>query len=504
LLLVFVTACDKNLLDVTDENRLSQDVFWQNADEANRAIIGAYSPLAIQLYWGRMMILFTVYRSDAVNPVNNKGVITDATNFDTPPSFPRLAEIWGEIWKPIFRANNILENVPQIEDPNFSAEQRNNILGEARFLRALQNFYLITMFRNVPLITKPAESLDEIRQAPAAPEEVWQQIITDLKEAQNLLPQSWGDANMGRATSGAATALLGKTYLYRSGIEGVNEYGAAATEFKKIIDAGNYALMANHADNFGNDKENNQESLFEIQHDDVTIGWTGGDTPNDLRAAAWEPDLAPPGFTSQAGMLVNSWVKDAFLAEKTVDGAIDPRAFSTLLWNEEGVMIYEKTFQEGFAANLDLLGIRKYLDFRSGKAQSDFGFGGQASTINWRLIRYSDVLLMYAEAENEANGGSAAALAALNEVRQRANMPVRTTTDQNTLRQQIRDERVLELIFEGDRYLDLLRWGLVPTAITDELKSNTGGSKYQAGREYLPIPSIEINTNKLYPQNPGY
>lgn len=111
---------------------------------------------------------------------------------------------------------------------------------------------------------------------------------------------------------------------------------------------------------------------------------------------------------------------------------------------------------------------------------------------------------MFAEAENEANGGSVAALSALNQVRARANMPPRTATDQATLRQQIRDERVLELIFEGDRYHDLLRWGKIPEAITNDLKSNAGGSQYVPGREYLPIPQIEVDTNPLYPQNKGY
>ena len=83
-------------------------------------------------------------------------------------------------------------------------------------------------------------------------------------------------------------------------------------------------------------------------------------------------------------------------------------------------------------------------------------------------------------------------------------MPPRATADQATLRQLIRDERLLELVFEGDRYYDLLRWGMVPSAFTDELKSRAGGLQYQPGREYLPIPQIEIDTNPLYEQNEGY
>ncbi len=503
MILFAVTACDNDLLEVTDENRLNPDVFWETGAQAKLAIIGAYSPLANQFAWGRMMILHTMYRSDATNPIPFQGVTTDASNFSIQPTFGRMQEIWGEFWKTILRTNSILVEVPNIEDPNFSDADRNAILGEAHFLRAFQYFYLVTMFRNVPLITEPAASLEDVKNAPADPEQVWQQIISDLQMAQSLLPQTWDDANLGRATWGAATGLLGKTYMYRSGIENVNEYAQAATEFKKIIDSGVYSLMPNHADNFGSDQENNAESLFEIQHDDNTIGWNA-DSSNDLRAAAWEPDLAPPGFTSQSGMLVNSWVKDAFLAETTTGGETDPRAFSTIVYDYPGAMLYETPFAEAFANDLNTVTVRKYLDFRDGKTQSDFGFAGFPSVINWRIMRYADILLLYAEAENEVNGGSTAALDALNLVRARSNMPARVASDQATLRQQIRDERVLELMFEGDRYMDLLRWGLIPDAITDELKSNMGGSQYVPGREYLPIPQIEVDTNPLYPQNPGY
>lgn len=498
-----IPSCNEDLLEVTDQNRLNPEVFWQNGNQAKSAIIGAYSPLANQFGWGRMMNLFTTYRSDATNPIPFQGVTTDAANFSIEPTFGRLQEAWGELWKTILRSNTILVEVPNIEDPGFAEEDKNAILGEAYYLRAFQYFYLITLFRNVPLITEPAESIAEIKNPPAEPEQIWQLIISDLKVAQGLLPETWDDSNVGRATWGAATGLLGKTYLYRSGLDNTGEYAEAAAEFKKIIDSGLYELMPDHADNFGNDKENNAESLFEIQLDDNTIGW-GADTASDLRTAAFEPDLAPPGYTSQSGLLVNPWVRDAFLDEQTTDGQIDPRTFNTILWNEPGVMVYLDTFQEAFADKLDAVGVRKYLDFRAGKTQSDFGFAGSPSVINRRIIRYADILLMYAEALNEAEPNNPLALDALNEVRERSNMPIYTSSDQATLRQQIRDERVLELMFEGDRYLDLLRWGMIPEAITDELKSNMGGSQYRPGREYLPIPQVEVDTNPLYPQNEGY
>ncbi len=499
-----ITSCNEDLLEVQDQNRLNPDVFWRSGDDAQRAVIGAYSPLVGVHSWGRMMILHTVYRSDATNPIPFQGVTTDAANFSIEPTFGRLQEAWGEFWKTILRANTLLVQVPNIEDSTFSDTERNQILGEAHFLRAFQYFYLVTMFRNVPLITEPAATIAEIKNPPAEPEVIWQQIISDLKMAQSLLPEQWDEDNLGRATWGAATGLLGKTHLYRSGLENVDEYALAAAEFQKIMakEGSLYNLMPQHADNFGSDKENNMESLFEIQMDNNGSAW-GSDNAGSNHTAAFESDLSPPGFTSQSGMWVNTWVKDAFLAEQTTDATIDPRAFNTIAWNEEGVMMYENTFQEAFPANLDAVAIRKYLDFRTGKDQPQFG-GPNASVINFRIMRYADILLMYAEAQNEAVPNSPLALEALNKVRARSSMPLKTASDQATLRQQIRDERVLELLFEGDRYHDLLRWGMIPDVITNELKSNMGGSQYRQGREYLPIPQVEVDTNPLYPQNPGY
>ena len=194
LILFTVSSCNNEFLEPPNENELSPDTFWQSADDARKAIVGAYSPLSTVFGWGRMMILHTVYRSDVVDPYANQGVITDASNFSVNPNFARLNEIWGEFWKTIFRTNLILENVPTIKDANLSQEERNGILGEAHFLRAFQYFYLITMFRNVPLLTQPPVGLEEITAAPADPAAVWELIIADLQQAQSLLPAQWEGA----------------------------------------------------------------------------------------------------------------------------------------------------------------------------------------------------------------------------------------------------------------------------------------------------------------------
>ena len=335
---------------------------------------------------------------------------------------------------------------------------------------------------------------------------VWAQIITDLQSAQSLLPDSWEDKNQGRVTKATADAMLGKVYLYRQ------DYQNAKTELQKVIDNPNVGLTENYADNFREATENNQESLFEIQLvADGNGGW-GGDAAGLGKGAAFHPDIAPAGFTGQDGMRVNQWVLDLFLDERTTNGEIDPRAFVTLFFNTDettthagevfSATTYEnKTYEEVFPDDDRVWG-NKHLDIGEGYASSQ-AEGWHQSGNNLRLIRYADVLLMFAEAEFMVNGSSQAALDAINAVRARVDMAPHASITM----QDIEDERVKELSLERTRYYDILRWGKVVEYIVNkpELKSEAGGTgAYQPGREYIDIPQNEIDANPNFKNNPGY
>ncbi|PIB30415.1 hypothetical protein BFP77_04580 [Maribacter sp. 4U21] len=492
-----ISGCETDLLEQSNPNTLTPDIFWQSEADATAAIIGTYSPMSTIFYHGRIWYIVELALSDEIL---NAGGIGGALQFyDGNPNDGNYANTYAEMWKVIFRANLVLKNVPEIE---MDATLKDNILGEALFLRAMNYFVLVNHFRNIPLVTEPAGSLAETQQPQVEPSLIWEQIKEDLNTAITLLPVSWDENNKGRVFKGSASALLGKTHLY------LEEWTEASAEFKKLIngDYGTFDLTDNYGDNFNESTENNVESLFEIQFDKTgawTAGW-GSDVPSTARYSSMQFD-----FTNYR---MNPWVLDLFLRETTIDGQEDPRAKETLVWNYPGAEHFNGvSFTEKFAAEIaDFeadptlrrpVRAAKYIEPNGGGAVPAFNANGN----NKRIIRFADVLLMHAEAENEANGPNADAYASINRVRARVNMPpIPEGLSKEDFRQRVRDERVLELCNESQRPLDLLRWGLSPSRFEENPSFRLQAIRYVPGREYYPIPQIEVDTNPNMVQNPGY
>ena len=500
---MFITAslmgCDDDLLDQTNPNTLTPDIFWKTEADATAAIIGAYSPLSTIFYHGRIWYAMEIALSDEIWVTSDIG--TQAAIFNFQAGNGNFTNAFAEMWKVIFRANLVLQNVPNIE---MDAAYSDNILGEAYFLRALNYFVLVNHFGNVPLVTEPAGSLEETQQGPVAADLVWAQIKADLTAAIPLLPTSWDDNNKGRIMKGSASALLGKTHLYQE------EWGAASAEFKKLIDGtyGTFDLMQNYGDNFSETSENNIESLFEIQFDKTgawSAGW-GSDVPSTARYSSHDFDWA--------NAWMNPWVLDLFMQETTNGGKIDPRAKETLVWDYPGAEHFGPLFADKFASQLAdyaaepttvrrPVRVAKFINPNSGLPRAAFNSNGN----NKRIIRFADVLLMHAEAENEANGPTTAAYTSINRVRDRVDMPeIPVGLSKEAFRQRVRDERVLELCNESQRPLDLLRWGQIPSRFVDNPSFRNREIQYVPGRELYPIPQLEIDTNPNYAgkQNPGY
>lgn len=500
IMVVLLTVnCSKDDLDVTNPNALSTSSFWKTADDAEKGLVAAYGPLTTTQSWGRMLgAILTIHRGDDANAFSWNEVNGPGT-FTVTPNDGRVSEGWGELNAIVARANSVLFYVPDIE---MDEAQKKRILGEAAFLRGLAHFYLLNIWGNIPLINKPIEKLDDlyIEQSPQA--DVWASIISDCKLAQSSLPETVDAANVGRATWGAATALLGKSYLF------TKDWTNAATEFKKIIDKpALYRLVTNYQDNFMTATNNNAESIWELQYQsNVNASWGTSGTPNVGRGQAYEPDIAPPAYSSQGSISVNQWVFDAFMKQKTKDGQIDPRAYATMVWNYPGAKLYQDDFKtKMIGADLNRIWDRKYLNFdrESSLVPGSWWYASN----NRRMIRLADVLLMYAEAQNEATGPDATAYDAINRVRARANMPdITPGLSKDAFRTAVRDERVLELSLEGDRIFDLLRWGTMADVFMShpEYRSNSKGVFVKNRDEYLPIPFNDVSANPKIKQNPGY
>lgn len=501
---LITTGCGEDFLNQVNPNAVTPASFWKTAEDAEKGIFGAYSPFTNIWYYTRFEVFASDYRDDLVNGFNTSER-TAVGRFSGTPEANATRWVWSAMYQCISRTNEVLFHVPNIE---MDATLRDNILGEARFIRAYNYFRLINSWLNVPLILDPITEIEEptlITQA--APSEVWAQIEADLMEAQRLLPDSWAGDNVGRVTSGAAIGLLGQVYMYQS------KFAEAKTEFAKIMD-GRYELMANYADNFTEAAENNKESLFEIQLVADGNGAWGSDAPNRGKGAGYQADLAPAGFTNQDGMRINEWALDLFLDETTINGEIDPRAFVTLFWDTEDSTTYQgevlksrtyedKSYTEAYPNGDGSIYASKYLDWQFNGHTNSLDGGWHGSGNNLRILRYADILLMFAEAEFMLNGSTGTALDAINEVRARADMAPFTTITM----QDIEDERIKELSLERTRYFDLLRWGRVKERIVDnpQFKSESGGTDaYKPGREYIAIPQNEIDNNPNLNQNEGY
>src|SRR5213076_468326 len=474
-------------LDLTDPNEPSTDTFWQTPAQAVAGVNAVYNALENNGTYGRWLVFATDLRSD-IGMIQSPW--TDLSNFTkftfTSYDFEVNREIWQHHYEAIFRANQVIARVPGIA---MDATVRDRIVGEAKFIRALMYFNLVTLYGNVPLTTTPPTPTD--RPATASPAEVWGQIERDLTDARAALPQSYSGADVGRATWGAATALLGKTQMQQG------KWSAAAATLHEVIASGLYDLMPNYADNFTDRFENNKESLFEVQFGDRSFLSSGVRGLNISR-------MVGPCVPSYCDGRPTRWYFQQFQLDTTVTGQPDPRLDYTLYY-KGGSDVYGVANATYFKDDTTthnvredtLIFFKKYGEYYLGLPDQDWDAG-----INFRVIRYADVLLMEAEALNEL-GRTAEAYTFIDRVRARVTMPpLPAGLTQAEMRDRILRERMFELGLEGQRWADLARHGLITPALQAE---DTEFDFFVTGKsELLPIPQSEIDLNPNVKQNPGW
>lgn len=499
-LLFSANSCKKDFLELSNPNVQTSGSFWKTEADAVAGVNAIYQSLYYDGTFLRFAQCALDFRGDDAMSPSPWDVLSNTGSFKLFNNTIMQEWLWVAFYGGVTRANLAIANIPKIEIAD--ASLKNRLMGEAYFLRALHYYYLATFFRNIPLVLEPYQSADDYFPSQATPEATWAQIYKDFDEASKLLPDSHADPNVGRATRGAALAFLGKSYLMN------NKYTEAAARFKQVIDMGIYGLMPNYGDNFTEQFENNRESIFEIQFSrevgGTVLGWV--DAPysdwskTTARAITYAP--APFGWNDAAP---TAWVFQKFKEEKTVSGGDDPRLQATIYYDYPGATLYGQSFQSVYATDLGKIGVKKYGNGDSGRPdEKDWRSG-----INERLMRYSDVLLMYAECQNEL-GNTAEAAKYIQEVRDRATLPDReaefAALTKEQMRDRIADERLLEFVFEGHRFDDIVRWGWLsnPTKLAELKAHDPEFNSYVAGREYFSIPQLEIETNPNLKQNPGY
>ncbi|GAB3999432.1 RagB/SusD family nutrient uptake outer membrane protein [Spirosoma daeguense] len=492
-----LTACDRSL-DIVNPNQLTTQSFWKTGADALAGVNAVYSTThrgAIS----RWMPFYYIIRSDegrsqspATDIVNNMDqfLITDY-------NYGNATGIWNDNYIGINRANQVIDNVPNIQ---MDATLKNRYIGEAKFLRAMYYYHLVTLWGNVPLVLKTSVVGDKPASATSA--QVWAQIEKDLTEAAATLPTTYGSADLGRATKGAAYALLARAQMQQK------KYADAVTPLQWLVEGDGksiYSLMPNYRDNFLSTTENNKESVFEWQFQINPAEYTDDDTetPNQNYGTSLAQFFGPSGIGWSDGE-ASRWPTREFY-EKTTTGARDPRLAASFLYDSTDVrgpgftMIYGQTFTQRYGNDNKRVWFRK---FQNDATKNEEGY---RSPNNWRYIRYADVLLMYAEALN-ATGKTTQAYTYVDVVRQRAGLPTLTAAKpgltQAQFLTQLKHERVTELSGEGHRWNDLARWGDLGPELAPR---DPAFSTFVKGKsELLPIPQIDRDLNPNLIQNPNY
>jgi len=465
-----LAACKK--LDESPTSYITASQFYKTQSDAAAGITGIYSELTSdgseQPLYGREINFLADMTTDdlAAGPSAINPNVRALSSITYTPTDDRLQVIWRQLYTGISRANAAIDAIPTIQ---FDTTLRSRYVREAKFLRGLFYFNLVRFYGDVPLVLhNPADAsnLNSLKVNRTASATVYAQIIADLTDAQNL-PVSYTGSDIGRATGGAAKSLLVKVYLTQK------DWTDAISKAKEVINGNyGYALFPNYADVFNPATKNGVEHIFSAQ-----ISSNGGlGNSSTLMGANFA------GFVGNvpADIPADSSVYKQFSNTDTRKAV----TFYTSLTNPATGLVY----------NFPTFYLGKYVD------RSELSTPGQ-SNINFPVLRYADVLLMYAEALNEVNGPTADAYAALNQVRVRANTGTLTTgLSQNDFRDSLYSERRREFVQEAQRWFDLVRTGQLVQAVS-KVASKTNVST----KNYLfAIPQSEISLNPGLTQNPGY
>ena len=503
-------GCEKKL-DQINPNQQTNESFWLNAQDALHGVNAAYSTLIEDGTYMRMTPALSDARGDDVHSNSPWPVLGNMGRFSLGTADPSgYGWAYSDYYEGVNRANQVLANVPAI---NMDADLKNRVLGQAYFLRGFFFFQLVNFFGSVALPTSPAKSPKEFFVKQSTPEEGWAQVIADFTKAAGLLPVSYNTitgvdkGDVGRATKGAAMAYLGKAYLFNK------NFTDAATQFKAIIDLNAYSLVPNYADNFKEDTRDNAESIFEVQFSRNVGGsdasWGGEPAPGWGKTEGRAVTYGARGFGFTDIQPTLSSLAE-FEIEKTPTGQDDPRLDVTLYHNKPGLKLYGKLFSDVYANSpndLNDVFCAKY-ENGDGTYPDEFSLIWR-SAINQRLMRYADILLMYAECLNEA-GQTSLAYTYIQMVRSRVGLADLATVKPNLTQAQMRDqiahERYLEFSFEGKRFDDIRRWGWLQdaTKLADLKNRDPEFINYLPGRELYPIPQSEIDNNPGFKQNVSY
>ncbi len=487
---MFFVSCS-DMLDKNPLDQISSETFWTNEKEVNMALAGVYSRLYVATFNHDDAKTDVMAGESSAN--QSQAWVPIAQGSITSTSGSLINDIYNQCYQGISSCNFFLDNVDKAKDV---VPEANLIVykAEVHFLRALFYNELADTYGGIPLYTKSV-TIEEAKVKQSTKEEVVTQVLSDLDIAiANLPDKAYTD---GHAVKGSALALKARVLLYQS------RWAEAASTAKQVMDLGKFSIFSNYRTLFlATGQTNNPEIIFSTmylnpnQYSDLDIRWNWHGVVNprkelvdDYECTDGKPITSSPLYDPN-----NIW------------GNRDPRLAMTI-----------KSFSEASVVNSS--GKVVFFNY-NGQSASGFNpvkYGNwdaltcdysTKSEQDWIILRYADVLLMYAEATNEASGPNQSVYDAINAIRSRPGIgmpPLPTGLSKDQMREKIRHERRIELAMEGQRWSDIKRWKTAEAYINTLVDQGGVQRKFDPSKHYLmPFPQSEIDVNTNLVQNPGY
>ncbi len=522
---LFISSCNESsFLNLKNPNEATDQNFWRHKEDAESALAAAYTPLSWPLYgyYGGMAgwLNLNGRGDDIFNILNEEPPVWSVCTFQNAASTGY--NMFDALFRGIQRANVLLYHLDEVPAETISDEDRESIRGEALFLRAFQYYLLTTDYQEVPLRTLP--SGEDILMKPKATEaELWAQIEADLTQALNCgLPIKRKSDELGRVEQGAVVALLAKTYLTQG------KFDEAKIELEKLMTAPyTYELVANFEDNFKEDTEFNSESIFEINYAPLGTAGAWGDEGNATLGTFLPQFIGSVQTGGWFKIMPSAYAVSTFIQELRPAGSdtkFDKRMYATFFFNpaDYGDIVpntkwYGNQFSmddlwESCSAKLSPAAPKfPQINGEEGrfmlKKYTNYFLGGQDDTMgnnsgnNIRIMRFAEVLLMYAEVCVQT-GDYAQANEALKKIRDRAGLADKTFTA-DELMPEIMKQSLLEFVGEGQRFNNLKRWYNEPQKLQKLFieHEKQGARNFEAKHYYYPIPTSELITNTEMKQN---
>ncbi len=494
--------CKKSLIDPSNPNAYTLDSYFKNDNEMNQAVVATYGTFLHQGLWARdYYFIFDLLGYEAKNDAPMQGDLLQLAQYNFGNNQPQLSQLWASLYRMIFRSNVVIDRA-EVWQPTVPAEQqrKKQYVAEARFLKSYANLHLAFLYGDAPLRTSYDSTLANRYPSRTPVSEIWRTVEADLTLAIPDLPVSYPAAGLGRATQGAAIALLGKAYLYQK------KWAAAQTEFTKLTKAPfTYILSPNYLDVFSTTNQSNPENIFQVMNGvwDQAAGdayFAYGGVEAFGRRATHSARAQEYGFNDFKNVFITTSAVRAFTYPSPVDGTTyrDPRARFTFYGDAAsgGQTVFCQQCTTG-PVNFPFAGANggyRWLKYEYYNQRASFG--GPQSTINGQVIRYADVLLMLAETYIQQGNTGSQPLALIDSVRSRSGAALYTSLGSIANAMQIlMRERQLELAGEQSRYFDLIRWGIAKETINTLRQAEDGTQPFQDKNLLFPIPLGERNAN---------